>query len=324
MPAMFIVFSRLVNGFTDYGQPGSATTPAQFQTALNHNALYLVYIFIAKWALGYISLLCVRISGMRISAALRLAYLKALFAQPISFVDKVSPGKVSSRMTTSANTIQIGISQQLSLFVQALSFVIGAYVVAFVKSALLTLVVSSCVPFICFTYGLTIPFYIKIQKKTESIQEEASSLSFEIFSSIRIVVAFGAEERLHHRYASILDRAERNGRRAGPVVGLMVAPMFFSNYAAMALAFWFGIRQFVHHHVDSVGSITVSVFLGLVLFDRLIANSIQCTFCSDTGRLSIGSCLGTDRGDGQGCNRVRGVVRNHRCGGSRYLWTGIA
>ncbi|KAF2093344.1 P-loop containing nucleoside triphosphate hydrolase protein [Rhizodiscina lignyota] len=269
MPAMFIIFGRLTNVFADYFIPGSTTTRAQFQNALNHNALYLVYIFIGKWVLGYISLLCVRISGMRISAALRLAYLKALFAQPISFVDKVSPGKVSTRITTSANTIQIGISQQLSLLVQAITFTVGAYILAFVKGALLTLVVSSCIPFILLTYGFTLPLYIKINKRTENIQEEASSLSFEIFNSIRVVIAFGAEERLHGHYASILDRAARNGQKAAPILGCMIAPMFFSNYASMVLAFWFGIRQFVHHHVGSVGSITVVLFSVIMAISQL-------------------------------------------------------
>lgn len=257
MPAMFIIFGRLVNGFADYFIPGTTMTRAEFQHQLNNNALILVYIFIGKWVLGYISMLCVRITGMRISAGLRLAYLKALFAQPISFVDKTSPGKVSSRITTSANTIQLGISQQLSLFVQAVTFTIGAYVVAFIKSALLTLVVSSCIPFMIIVYSATIPFLLRITKRSESLREEASSLAFEVFNSIRIVIAFGAEGRLGEQYASILDRAARNENKAGPIMGAMMAPMFFSNLAAMALAFWFGIRQYVHGHIDSVGSITV-------------------------------------------------------------------
>lgn len=257
---MILIFGRLVNNFTGFFIPGSTVTRAEFQSAVDHNALYLVYIFIGKWALGYISLLCVRVTGMRISAAIRLAYLKALFAQPISAVDKVSPGKVSSRITTSSNTIQLGISQQLSLFVQAITFTVGVYVIAFIKSALLTLVASACVPFILICYGVTVPFFIKIHKRTENMLEEASSLSFEVFSSIRIVIAFGAEERLHGRYASILDRAASNERKAGPLMGCMMGPMFFSNYASMALTFWFGIQQFTHHHIGSVGSIVVYVF----------------------------------------------------------------
>lgn len=257
MPLMFVVFGRIVNSLTGYFGSGSTISQHQFQHAINQSVLYLVYIFIGKWALGYISMLCIRISSIRISSALRLAYVRALFAQPIASIDKVSPGKVSSRITTSANTIQAGISQQFSLFVQSVTFTIGVYVVAFVKSALLTLVASACLPFILLAYGSIIPFFIKIHKKTEDLLEESSSLSFEIFSSIRIVVAFGAEGRLHTRYKKILDDAARNERKASPLMGMLMCPMFFSIYATFGLTFWFGIHLYSHGHIDSPGTITM-------------------------------------------------------------------
>jgi ATP-binding cassette subfamily B (MDR/TAP) protein 1 len=254
---MFLIFGRLVNNFVDYFTPGPTVTQADFQRAVDHNTLYLVYIFIGKWVLGYTSLLCIRISGMRISSAIRLAYIRALFAQPISTIDKVSPGKVSSRITTSANTIQLGISQQFSLCIQAITFTIGAYVVAFLHNVLVTLVASACIPFVLIVLGITVPFFIKIHKKTADILEEGSSLSFEIFSSIRIVVAFGAEERFYARYVSIIDRAAQNERKCAPIMGMMMWPVYFSTYATMALVFWFGIRQYIHHDLSSVGSILV-------------------------------------------------------------------
>jgi ATP-binding cassette, subfamily B (MDR/TAP), member 1 len=254
---MFIIFGRLVNNFTDYLGSGSIISQQEFQHAVNRNSLYLVYIFIGKFVLGYIGMLCIRISSIRISSALRLAYLRALFAQPIASIDKVSPGKVSTRITTSANTIQYGISQQFSLFIQAISCTIGVYIIAFVKSALLTLVASASLPFVLISHSIAITFCMKIHNRTGSMLDEASSLASEVFSSIRIVVAFGAEDRLHRRYKNILQDAARNEKKAAPYMGMMMWPMFFALYATFGLTFWFGIHQFVRGHVDSVGSITV-------------------------------------------------------------------
>ncbi|KAE9380673.1 leptomycin B resistance protein pmd1 [Stipitochalara longipes BDJ] len=236
MPLMFLVFGRPVNNLVGYFVAGTTVSQADFQRAVNHNTLYLVYIFIGKWLLGYISVLCIRISGMRISSALRLAYIQALFAQPISSIDKVSPGKVSSRITTSANTIKLGISQQFSLLIQVATFTIGAYVVAFLHNVLVTLVASVCIPFVLLVLGTT------------------------IFLSVWIVVAFGAEERLHARYASLIDRAAQNQEKCGPLMGMMMWPVYFSTYATMALVFWFGIRQYIHHDLSSMGSIVVVLF----------------------------------------------------------------
>jgi ATP-binding cassette, subfamily B (MDR/TAP), member 1 len=219
MPLMFLVFGRLVGNFAGYFIPGSGVTKAQFEHQFNQNALYMVYIFIGRFVSGYISMLCVRISGLRISARLRQAYLEALFAQPVSMIDKLSPGKVSTRITSSANTIQNGISQQLALFIQSIVFTVGLYVVAFIKSPILTLVASASLPFIVIAYAIILPFFLKYHKQTENIREEASSLAFEIFTSIRIVVAFGAEDRLYARHNVLLQKAQQVFSKAGPLMG---------------------------------------------------------------------------------------------------------
>ena len=63
-----------------------------------------------------------------------------------------------------------------------------------VKSWLLTFVASAVLPFILISYGFIIPPFIKIHKITEEYHEEASALAFEMFSSVRIIVAFGAND----------------------------------------------------------------------------------------------------------------------------------
>jgi ATP-binding cassette subfamily B (MDR/TAP) protein 1 len=213
-------------------------------------------LFIGKFVFSYISMFTIRISGLRISSALRSAYLRALFAQPVQVIDTISPGKISTRITTSANTIQLGISQQFAMCIQALAFTIGLYVVSFVKSWLLTFVASASLPVILITYGSTVPFFIKQHKITEALQEQASSLAFEIFQSIRIVVAFGAENQLSAKRNDSIDKAMKSEMKNGPLMGIMFAPVFFAMYATFSLTFWFGIKQYTGGHISGVGPIT--------------------------------------------------------------------
>jgi ATP-binding cassette subfamily B (MDR/TAP) protein 1 len=179
----------------------------------------------------------------------------------VRVIDTISPGKISSRITTSANTIQLGISQQFAMCIQALAFTIGLYVVAFIKSWLLTFVASASLPVILISYGLTLPFFIKQHKITEALQEQASSLAFEIFQSIRIVVAFGAERRLSDKYDEFINKAMKSEKKNAPLMGAMFAPMFFATYATFSLTFWFGIRQYTGGHLAGVGPITTYVRL---------------------------------------------------------------
>jgi ATP-binding cassette subfamily B (MDR/TAP) protein 1 len=255
-----VVFGQLVGEFTGYFTPGTTVTKQQFQASTNKQALYIVYIFIAKFFLSYISMLTVRISGLRISAALRLAYLRATFAQSVSVIDTVSPGKVSTRITTSANTIQLAISQHFALLFQALAFTIGLYVVAFVKSWLLTLIASISLPFIMIVYSALIPSFTKLHKRTEEYHEEASALAFEMFSSIRLIVAFGAEAKLARQHEQLLENAAKVGKKIAPLMALMMSPSMMSMYATYALTFWFGIRQYSRGNITDVGDIIVVLF----------------------------------------------------------------
>lgn len=200
--------------------------------------------------------LSIRISGLRMSAALRLAYLRALFAQPVSVIDKVSPGIVSTRITTSSNTIQIAISQHFSMIFQQVAFTVALYIVAFVKNWLLTLVASASLPFIMIIYGSLVPPVHRIHKVATKHHEDASAVAYEMFSSVRIVAAFGAEAKLAKQYEARLDKASKCEKKETPFMGLLMAPSMMSMYGTFAITFWYGIKRYS----DDLGSITVVLF----------------------------------------------------------------
>jgi ATP-binding cassette, subfamily B (MDR/TAP), member 1 len=180
-----------------------------------------------------------RIIGIRISAAIRLAYLRALFLQSIGALDKLPSGQAANVITASANTLQIGISEKLSLCIQFIALLIGAYVIAFKYSWQLTLAASSIVLFVLIVFSAIIPVSIKFQKSMDHANEKASSIASEVFSSIRMVVACGAEKRVAATYSKWIEEARRRGLKLAPTLGLQFSPIFFSIYADFALTFWY-------------------------------------------------------------------------------------
>lgn len=56
---MFVVLGNLVGNFTGYFTPNSGVTRQQFDKALNSQALLIVYIFIGRLCLSYISMVCI-------------------------------------------------------------------------------------------------------------------------------------------------------------------------------------------------------------------------------------------------------------------------
>lgn len=136
-----------------------------------------------------------------------------------------------------------------------MAFTVGLYVVAFIKSALLTLVASAAIPVVIIVWGVAMPIGNKQFFASEAIKERASSLAFEMFDSVRIVVAFGAAERLGLKHEKMLSQAKVLDKKQAPLMGLMMGSMFFSVYATFSLAIWFGIKKYMSGKIDGISTI---------------------------------------------------------------------
>lgn len=71
---------------------------------------------------------------------------------------------------------------------------------------------------------------MKIYKVTQEHQEQASSLAFEIFSSIRMITAYGAGDKLAKQHDELLEKAEKNERRNAVLKGLLLSPSMMATY----------------------------------------------------------------------------------------------
>ena len=257
LPIMNIVFGKLVGNFNNYFIPGSGVTASEFKAGVSQNALYILYLFFAKFVLGYISTYAFRMAGIRISAAIRLAYLTALFNQPISAIDKLPPGAATDALTTVANTIQMAVSDKLGTGVQGVSLIIAAYVIAFKYSWQLTLVSSSVILFLLIVAGGTAPVYFKYEKLVMESNSKAAAVAGEILRAIRTVKSLSAENQLMVRYRSWVNQARERGMKKSLWVALQYWPAFFSIYANMALTFWFGVKLYMRNDISSVSQVVV-------------------------------------------------------------------
>ncbi|ERT01099.1 hypothetical protein HMPREF1624_02338 [Sporothrix schenckii ATCC 58251] len=262
MPLMNVVFGRVFGSFNGYDKQGNAVvmTEAMFMHEIVQCVLYLVYIFAARLVLGYVAYFGFRLSSLRISAALRLAYMRALLAQPVSTLDCLPPGTTAAVITITANTLQLGISEKLSGFLQSVTLVVAALVVSFLYSWKLTLVTSSGMVFIVLVYAVTTPMLVKILNQVQDSEIKAATVASEIFSSIRMVAACGAEEKMAARYDVCADESRNRGKRMSPVIALQQTPVFFAIFATFALAFWFSLDEYMKGDIHSPQTLIVVLF----------------------------------------------------------------
>lgn len=102
-------------------------------------------------------------TGVRITSAIRQDYFTALFSQSVHVLDSMPPGYATTIITTTGNTLQLGISEKLGVFVEYNATMIASIIVAFIYSWQLSLVTFTAVVFITFSVSLVLPYITKGQ-----------------------------------------------------------------------------------------------------------------------------------------------------------------
>ncbi|GAB1316179.1 hypothetical protein MFIFM68171_06389 [Madurella fahalii] len=269
MPIMNIIFGRMVGSFTGYFSTNGSTTYEMFKNAINTCALYLVGLFVIRLVLDYVAYIGFRMISMRISANIRLQYMKCLFAQPVSTLDVLPPGQTAAIITITASILQVGISEKLSAFLQAISTVISAFIIAVYYSWTLALITSSGLIFIAIVYAATTPLLVKLLNAVQHADIQASTTVNEIFSSIRMVAACGAEEKMARRYAAWVDESRRRGLKMSPLIALQQAPVQFAVYGSFALSFWYALKMHMELQFNSAETLIV-VLMSVMLMTTSI------------------------------------------------------
>lgn len=223
--------------------------------------------------LNYISKFTLRLIGIRISAAIRMHYLESLLDQTVHVLDSMEPGAAAGTITSTANTLQIGISEKLGTGVEFSSTFITAVVVAFTYSWRIALVTLCAVIFIGLVVSIVLPFILKGTARQTKAETKAGAVATEAFSAIRMIYACGAQGRMADRYARLVIEAKDHGLHTSPFLATQFGLVFFGMYSAFALCFWYGTRSYAQGQLSgSIGTIVVvlmNVFLMGMSLERI-------------------------------------------------------
>jgi ATP-binding cassette, subfamily B (MDR/TAP), member 1 len=151
---------------------------------------------------------------------MRLKYLRCLMSLPVANIDAVPQGHTAVVITITANLVQDGISEKLCLLIQNISLVISAVVVAFIFSWLLAVVTISGLGFVLLVYTFSIYFITRRWNLVAESDKEGAGTASEALSSIRMVAACGAEDKMAESYGRSVKSAAKHGQKMSKWVAL--------------------------------------------------------------------------------------------------------
>ncbi|PFH61683.1 hypothetical protein XA68_16566 [Ophiocordyceps unilateralis] len=269
-PIMTVIFGGLQRTFQDYFFPPPGKPPMTFDEyshELSKYVLYFVYLAIAEFFSTLLSTIGFIYTGEHISAKIREHYLDSCLRQNMGFFDKVGAGEITTRITADTNLIQEGISEKVSLTLAAIATFVTAFVIGFINSWKLTLILTSVVFALIFNVAGWSRYMIKNNKSSLEAYALGGNLADEVISSVRNAIAFGTQDRLARQYDRHLGHAEKYGFRLKIGLAFLVAGMMLVLYLGYGLAYWQGSKFLIDGELPLNKLLTVQMAVMIGAFN---------------------------------------------------------
>lgn len=180
--------------------------------------------------------------GERVVADLRAQVFRHLATLGPAFYETTHSGEVMSRLTADTTQIKGAAGSALSQALRNSIMLVGALIMMFVTSPLLSALVLAAIPAIVFpllAYGRAVR---RLSRAAQDRLADASAYAADNLGAVRAMAAFGQEVAVSGRFAAAVERAFAAARdrllaRAG-----LTAIAIFLVVASIVGVLWFGSR----------------------------------------------------------------------------------
>nr|KAF6417727.1 ATP binding cassette subfamily B member 5 [Rousettus aegyptiacus] len=240
----------------------------QSQEKLNEDVilltLYYVGVGVAALVFGYMQISFWVMTAARQTKEIRKQFFHSILAQDISWFDGCDIGELNTRMTDDINKINDGIGDKIALFFQNMSTFSIGLAIGLVKGWKLTLVTLSTCPLIIASAAMFSTIVISLTSKELKAYSKAGAVAEEVLSSIRTVVAFGAQEKEIQRYTQNLKYAKDVGIKKAIASKLSLGAVYFFMNGTYGLAFWYGTSLILHGEPGYTIGTVLAVFFSVI------------------------------------------------------------
>ncbi len=214
-----------------------------------HDAHFVITRFCILLALAVVGLLCsftaqYFAAKAAIGTATELRHNLLAHIQTLDFaaLDGIGTATLITRMTADVNQVQNGLNMFLRLFLRSPFIVFGAMVMAFAIHAQTALVFAAVILVLfCIVFGImymTNPLYKKQQKALDGVTTSVK----ENLAGVRVVRAFGGEEREQQRMESEIGRLQSIQQHVGRISALLNPLTYVVINGGIIFILWFGAK----------------------------------------------------------------------------------
>ncbi|KAL7713328.1 ABC-type xenobiotic transporter [Entamoeba marina] len=158
----------------------------------------------------------------------------------MEWYDKYDRNELSSRIASDIQVIQDGMSFKLGLLIKLISCILSCYIVGFILSWDLTLVIMTCSPLLLFSMFFLGYTSTKLVIKSQNAFGEAGIIAEETIGNVRTVHSLSKENDFVERYNQKLNYVSKMNVIRFHCTGAAVGFMLCFGIACFSLTLWYG------------------------------------------------------------------------------------
>lgn len=239
LPVWTIIFGRVIRSFGDVEASGDISNVVN---VIGGVAKWFLIIAAITFFVAAVQVRFLMIVSSRTSIRIRKMYFRSLMSQDKAWYDSQNTGELTARVATDVNVIQAGIGDKIGSAAQFLAQGVVGFIIAFVYSWKLTLVILSITPFLAISGAIFAKFTADSTSDGQGAYGAAGAIANEVVSLIRTVHAFGGQKEEARRYEQKLNDAYKSGVVKGFINGAGMGVTMFLIFCSYALSFWYGAK----------------------------------------------------------------------------------
>ena len=213
----------------------------------NNDTSYIGWCCVIMVALGAIGLSCTLFAqyfsaycAVGFVSAIKQGLFKHIGSLSYTEIDTLGTSTMITRMTSDINQLQSGVNLTLRLFMRSPVIVFGAMIMAFIVDPKASLVFTVTIPLLAaVVFGIilsTIPLYKKVQSKVDNVLHT----SREGLTGVRVIRAFGLEQREKDKFHAHADELNRAQVFVGRISAIMNPATYAIVNISIAVLIWRG------------------------------------------------------------------------------------
>ncbi|KAL1918563.1 uncharacterized protein VTP21DRAFT_3223 [Calcarisporiella thermophila] len=220
-PLMGVAFGSMIESIGMINQSGVSSAAAH--DSLTQSVLIFVYFGVGLTICAYGSMCTLTLAGERQSKRIREIYLHSILRQDLSWFDTNEAESLTVRLSESTFLIQEGLSDKAGHLLQNSAQFVAGFIMAFVFSWRLTLVLLAFMPLLAISGFLLNKILTRGTSAEQDAYSGAGAVLEQAVSGIRTVASFSMQSRFIKQYEKKLEIAFNAGLKK-----------------AIAIGFWYG------------------------------------------------------------------------------------